>query len=489
MASPSNLLASPVATQQMLLNQVMNRNPQAQALAQVMAQSMAQGIRVPFANPYASTNLQQLLASGNSLNGLAGTSNSNSGGGGSGSSNSNNGNNANSNSNNGNSNGNSNNNNNLSNGEQQVAASSNRAKFLQRLNPLNLFRRLRTRNQKNNKDKNNKDQSNNNNNSNEINNSIPDLEDRSQFFLPADLLLGSASTTNQQQLSQLTIQQQQLAEQLYQQLAQLNMQLAQQSNNKAKFLRKMGSSSNNNNLVFTSLPSSSSAVSTAHSTTNAIKKVAKRDVANQLNNSSSSQSIEEQIKKETISYSLDDDLVDLVAPQPQPRTISNVNGTNSTHNNDTETAENGFFPVADLYQNYKFNIRPRFRFPSTREQRRISNTHGLHVNTNNFLTSGSMKSNFVGLMGSRNYEVISGGILNNEGHRNTEPSMQNGMHSNNAHNQNHKLPHHQNQARNLGHMLPNKGNKFNIDNDFDDEDEDDDSDSGYNGQMMGKLIY
>lgn len=360
-------MASPTTQQQMLLNQVMNRNPQAQALAQVMAQSMSQGIRIPFVNqlnPY-TNNLQQLLASGSGLNGMtssnSGTSSSNS--------NNNNGNSNNSNNENSNTNSNSNN---ASNGEQQVAASSNnRAKFLQRLNPLNLFRRLRTRNQKNNSKQNNKDQS---NNSNEINNSIPDLEDRSQFFLPADFLLGSSSTTNQQQLPQLTVQQQQLAEQLSAQLAQLNMQLAQ-SNNKAKFLRKMG---NGNNFVLSNLAPSTNA--------GAIKKVAKRDVTNQLSNNSST---EKQVKKETTSLN-------------ENRIRTKLNATSS---NDTETAENGFFPVADLYQNYKFNLRPRFRFPGVREQRRISNVNGLHVNTNNFLTtSGSMKSNFVNLMGSRNFE-------------------------------------------------------------------------------------
>lgn len=365
MASPSNLLASPATQQQMLLNQVMNRNPQAQALAQVMAQSMAQGVRIPFVNPYA--NNLQLLASANNLNGLS-SSNSGSASSNSASSNSNS-NSASS------SSSNSNSNNLASNGEQQVAASStNRAKFFSRLNPLNLFKRLRTRNQKNNNSKqNNKDQS----NGNDINNNIPDLEDRSQFYLPAELLLGSASTSSQQQqLPQLSAQQQQFADQISAQLAQLNMQLAQQSNNKAKFLRKMGSNSGSN-FVF---PSASS------SATSSVKKVAKRDVVKQLNNSS----IEEQAKKEAVSYSL--------GGEQSPKAASKSNGTSS---NDTETAENGFFPVADLYQNYKFNIRPRFRFPSVREQRRISNVHGLHVNTNNFLTSSSMKSNFIGLMGSR----------------------------------------------------------------------------------------
>ena len=363
MASPSNLLASPATQQQMLLNQVMNRNPQTQALAQVMAQSMAQGVRIPFMNPYA--NNLQLLASANNLNGLS-NSNVGSTGSSSGSSNSNS-NSASS------SSSNSNSNNLANNGEQQVAASStNRAKFFSRLNPLNLFKRLRTRNQKNNSSKqNNKDQS------NDINNNIPDLEDRSQFFLPAELLLGSASTNSQQQqLPQLSAQQQQQFEQISAQLAQLNMQLAQQSNNKAKFLRKMGSNGGNN-FVF---PSSSTAAST--------KKVAKRDISNQLNSSSAEEPTK---KKETILYTLEGD------QSPKSGALKS-NGTNS---NDTETAENGFFPVADLYQNYKFNIRPRFRFPSVREQRRISNAHGLHVNTNNFLTSSSMKSNFIGLMGSR----------------------------------------------------------------------------------------
>lgn len=364
MASPSNLLASPATQQQMLLNQVMTRNPQAQALAQVMAQSMAQGVRIPFVNPYA--NNLQLLASANNLNGL---SNSNSG------STSSNSGSSSSNSNSASSSSSSSNSNNLasSNGEQQVAASStNRAKFFSRLNPLNLFKRLRTRNQKNNNSKANKDQA----NGNDINNNIPDLEDRSQFFLPAELLLGSASTTSQQQqLPQLSAQQQQFADQISAQLAQLNMQLAQQSNNRAKFLRKMGSNSASN-LVF---PSSSS-------TTASAKKVAKRDVTNQLNNSSTDEQL---AKKEAVSYSL--------AGEQLPK----ASKSNRTNGNDTETAENGFFPVADLYQNYKFNIRPRFRFPSVREQRRISNVHGLHVNTNNFLTSSSMKSNFIGLMGSR----------------------------------------------------------------------------------------
>ena len=427
----------------------MNRNPQAQALAQVMAQSMAQGIRIPFANPYANN----LLLTPAGLNGLASSSpaSSNTGSKSSNSGSSNSNNNSNNDSNNSNSN--------LSNNGEQVAASStNRAKFLQRLNPLNLFRRLRTRNQKNNSKQNGKDQS--NGNSNEINNNnIPDLEDRSQFFLPADLLLGSASTTNQQQqLPQLTLQQQQLAEQLSAQLAQLNMQLAQQSNHKAKFLRKMGNNNNNNNYLPNSAPSTPAAV---------VKKVAKRDISNQLNQSSSSTAAtDEQAipKSETVVYSLGGDLSTAAELKQQ-------NGT--TNSNDTETAENGFFPVADIYQNYKFNIRPRFRFPSVREQRRIS--HGLHVNSNNFLTSSSMKSNFVGLMGSRNYEVISGGILNNEGHRNTDHSMLHGMHSNNGHNSpNHKLPHHHQNQRNMGHMIPNKGNKFNIDNDFDDDDEEDD---------------
>lgn len=369
MASPSNLLASPATQQQMLLNQVMNRIPQGQSLAQVMAQSMSQGVRIPFVNPYG--NGLQLLASANNMNGLSnantGSSSSNSGG----SSNSNT-NSASSSSSSTNSNSQS------SNGEQQVAASStNRAKFFSRLNPLNLFKRLRRGNNKNNNSKQNgKDQT----NGNDINNNIPDLEDRSQFFLPAELLLGSASTNSQQQqLPQLNAQQQQFADQISAQLAQLNMQLAQQSNNKAKFLRKMGSNSGTN-FVF---PSSSSATS--------VKKVAKRDtrdVSNQLKNSSTE---EQELKKETVLYTLGDE------QSPKSGALKS-NGTNS---NDTETAENGFFPVADLYQNYKFNIRPRFRFPSAREQRRISNAHGLHVNTNNFLTSSSMKSNFIGLMGSR----------------------------------------------------------------------------------------
>lgn len=447
--SASNLLASPATQQQMLFNQVMNRSPQAQALAQVMAQSMAQGIRIPFANPYA--NNFQLLTPAN-LNGISSTSPSNSGSKNSNSGNSNNKDNSNSDSNNSN--------NNLSNGgEQQFAASStNRAKFLQRLNPMNLFRRLRTRNQKNNSKQNNKDQS--GTNSNEINNSIPDLEDRSQFFLPADLLLGSASTTNQQ-LPQLTLQQQQLAEQLSAQLAQLNMQLAQQSNHKAKFLRKMGT---NNQYTFANAPSS-----TTSGTFN-VKKVAKRDLSNQLNQSSPDEQVLSK-HSETILYSLGND--------------AGVR-ENSTNGNDTEVAENAFFPVADIYQNYKFNIRPRFRFPSSREQRRISNSHDLHVNTNNFLTSSSMKSNFVGLMGSRNYEVIAGGILNNEGHRNTDHSMLHGMHhSNNNHNSaNHKLPHHHQNQRNMGgHLMPNKGNKFNIDNDFDDDEDSEEDDHSFNGPV------
>lgn len=352
----------------MLLNQVMTRNPQAQALAQVMAQSMAQGVRIPFVNPYA--NNLQLLASANNLNGL---SNANAG-----SSSSNNGNSNSGNSNSASSSSSNSNSNNLSNnGEQQVAASStNRAKFFSRLNPLNLFKRLRTRNQNNkNSKQNNKDQA----NSNDINNNIPDLEDRSQFFLPAELLLGSASTNSQQQLPQLSAQQQ-FADQISAQLAQLNLQLAQQSNNKAKFLRKMGSNSGSN-FVF---PSSSSSTSA--------KKVAKREVSNQLNNSSS----EEPTKKEAVLYTLGGD--------ESPKSAASK--SNATNSNDTETAENGFFPVADLYQNYKFNIRPRFRFPSVREQRRISNVHGLHVNTNNFLTSSSMKSNFIGLMGSRCVRIV-----------------------------------------------------------------------------------
>lgn len=419
MQSPNNLLASPATQQQMLLNQVMNRSPQAQALAQVMAQSMSNGIRIPFANPY-TNNLQLIPANG--LNGLqSSSSNSNS--------NSNNSNNGNSNS-NSNSNNSDNSNSNLSNGEQQVAASStNRAKFLQRLNPLNLFRRLRTRNQKNNSKQNNKNQS---NTSNEIdNNSIPGLEDRSQYFLPADLLLGAASTNNQQQ--QLNVQQT-LAEQLANQIAQLNLQLAQQSsNNKAKFLRKMG-----NNYILTNSP------------TTTIKKVTKRDLTSQLNETSLSanSSIDETTdpKSETMIYSLGD--------LPNSISIAKTNASLPS-SNDTETAENGY--VADIYQNYKFNIRPRFRFPSVREQRRISNVHGLHVNTNNFLTSSSMKSNFVGLMGSRNYEILNGGILNNEGHRNTDHSMLHGMHSNNGNHKNHHLPHHHNNQRNLGHMMSNKG--------------------------------
>lgn len=91
----------------------------------------------------------------------------------------------------------------------------------------------------------------------------------------------------------------------------------------------------------------------------------------------------------------------------------------------------------------------------------------------------------------RNYEVISGGILNNGDHRsNTDHSMLHGMHSNNnEHNNqhNHKLPHHHQNQR--GHMMPNKGNKFNIDNDFDEDDEEDNdsmNDSGFNSApMMG----